>query len=117
MTTGGQSTAQRAAPAVAAASLRRVLTVVYGAPDRSDALATRLWMHAPSDEGIQWEAPAAGQLLLWAGEGLEIEGLAAIEHCVRVDPEGPYIEHSHERRDPEAPSSGNRRSVALVLDE
>lgn len=90
---------------------RGVLTVVYGAPsDREDA--SRLWVrHA---DGTWW-APAPGQLLLWAGEGFQ--HAEPVEHCVRMRPDGDYVEHSHSRRDPEAPATGNRRSVALILDE
>ncbi|CAK0841111.1 unnamed protein product [Prorocentrum cordatum] len=80
--------------------------------------ASRLWLRATGpDDGARWVAPGSGQLLLWAGDGLELPGVEPVEHCVRVDPEGPYIEHSHSRPDPAAPPSGNRRSVALVLDE
>eukprot|EP00434_Breviolum_minutum_P001679 symbB.v1.2.001486.t1/scaffold48.1/size388161/19 len=94
---------------------RGVLTVVYGAPsDHVDA--TRLWVrHVDGPLGIKhWLAPESG-LLLWAGEGFQ--HAQAVEHCVRMHPEGDYVEHSHSRRDPEAPLTGNRRSVALILDD
>jgi len=100
---------------------RGVLTVVYGARNTStvagSAPATRLWLQARGPSGPRWVSPDEGQLLLWAGDGLKLPGVEAVEHCVRVDPRGPYIEHSHARRDPAAPLQGNRRSVALVLDE
>lgn len=98
---------------------RGVLTVVYGASSEAlgqDAVA-RLWLKVPGLGGPDWLAAPPGRLLLWAGEGLACPGVEPIEHCVRVDPAGSYIEHSHMRRDPAAPLSGNRRSVALVLDE
>lgn len=103
---------------------RGVLTAVYGVggePDvhaaRPQSAASRLWLRAKGPEGARWVAPESRQLLLWAGDGLEVSGVEPVEHCVRVDPEGPYIERSHSRSDPAAPPSGNRRSVALVLDE
>mmetsp|Transcript_72045 Transcript_72045/g.211068 ORF Transcript_72045/g.211068 Transcript_72045/m.211068 type:complete len:192 (-) Transcript_72045:35-610(-) len=81
-----------------------------------EAAPSRLWLRRPDADGPHWLAPAPGQLLLWAGECAELPEVEAIEHCVRVDPSGPYIEHSHSTRDPMAPPTGNRRSVALVLD-
>lgn len=98
---------------------RGVLTVVYGAPSEfpGPEASAGLWLRARGPGGPRWLAAPPGRLLLWAGEGLACPGVEAIEHCVRVDPDGPYIERSHSRRDPAAPASGNRRSVALVLDE
>mmetsp|Transcript_53819 Transcript_53819/g.111799 ORF Transcript_53819/g.111799 Transcript_53819/m.111799 type:complete len:276 (-) Transcript_53819:31-858(-) len=95
---------------------RGVLTVVYGQRMGSEnPEATRLWIREPIADEARWVAPSSGQLLLWAGEGFQ--SAPAVEHSVRVRPDGPYVEHSHSRPDPEAPATGNRRSVALVLDE
>ena len=41
--------------------------------------------------------------------------LPASDHCIRVDPRGEYISHSHHRRDPQTPERENRRSIAFVL--
>ena len=86
---------------------RGVLTVVYGAPSKEEG--SKLWLKEVSGP---WLSPGSGQLLLWAGESFQ--EAPAVEHCVRVAPEGDYVEHSHNRRDPQAPETGNRRSVALV---
>lgn len=49
-----------------------------------------------------------------ADAGLNIE---ASEHCIRLDPQGEYIPHSHQQPDPDSMPSGNRRSIAMVLGE
>lgn len=82
--------------------------MVYGLASKEEA--SKLWLKEPG-EG-PWLSPAPGQLLLWAGEAFA--EAPAVEHCVRMRPLGGYVEHSHSRRDPEAPETGNRRSVALV---
>lgn len=118
---------------------RGLLTVVYGVvgadlptslqeelPDAHDAPGgnvsgaagpSRLWLRVPRPLGARWVAAEPGQLLLWAGDGLRLAGVEPVEHSVRAAPEGPYIVDSHHRRDPAAARHGNRRSVALVLDE
>eukprot|EP00419_Tripos_fusus_P075040 CAMPEP_0172899766 /NCGR_PEP_ID=MMETSP1075-20121228/162642_1 /TAXON_ID=2916 /ORGANISM="Ceratium fusus, Strain PA161109" /LENGTH=272 /DNA_ID=CAMNT_0013755829 /DNA_START=150 /DNA_END=968 /DNA_ORIENTATION=+ len=117
---------------------RGILTVVYGVegqdiclgnagsvssdegrgnPHKTPLVPTRLWLRTTDEWGPRrWFAPPSGSLLLWAGEELRLPGVEAIEHCVRVDPDGQYVEHSHSTPDPSAPKQGNRRSVALVLD-
>ena len=42
-------------------------------------------------------------------------GLYPAEHCVRLYPEGTYIERSHHRHDPEAHPTENRLSAAFIL--
>jgi hypothetical protein len=42
-------------------------------------------------------------------------GLYPAEHCVRLNPEGMYIERSHHRHDPEAHPTENRLSAAFIL--
>lgn len=104
---------------------RGVLTVVYscssaGASSKdAEQAPSRLCLRVPrpDGDGHEWLSPEPGQLLLWAGEGLGVDGIEAIDHCVRVDPLGEYIEHSHSTPDPAAPATGNRQSVAFVLDE
>jgi len=78
---------------------------------------SRLWLREVTSEGAQWVAAPGGRLLLWTGDALGLQGFDSIEHCVRVDPCGKYVSHSHSTRDPKAPDVGNRRSIALVLDE
>ena len=46
--------------------------------------------------------------------GLKIK---ASEHCIRLDPQGEYISHSHHQPDPDSKPIGNRRSIAMVLGE
>eukprot|EP00439_Symbiodinium_sp_Y106_P060733 s491_g9.t1 len=93
---------------------RGVLTVVYGQRMGSEnPEATRLWIREPIADEARWVAPSSGQLLLWAGEGFQ--SAPAVEHSVRVRPDGPYVEHSHSRPDPEAPATGNRRSVIVFV--
>ena len=41
----------------------------------------------------------------------------ASEHCIRLNPDGEYISHSHHQPDPESLPVGNRRSIAMVLGE
>lgn len=41
--------------------------------------------------------------------------LRAIDHCVRVDPRGEYLSHSHHNRDPAAAPTGNRLSAAMIF--
>lgn len=102
---------------------RGVLTVVYGIQGEVRGEHARLWLKLPSQRASEeadahrWFAPEPGQLLLWGGEGLDVQDIPIIEHCVRVDPYGRYIEHSHVTRDPAAQPHGNRVSIALVLDE
>jgi len=110
-----------------------IITVVYGldGDDSSEGAAraeerrlaketAQLWLEVPSEEkdgSMQWVAPAPGELLLWTGAALEVDGLVPIDHCVRVDPYGEYVAYSHSTRDPDASPNGNRCSIALVLDE
>ena len=105
---------------------RGLITLVYGYNEnRSGAsqlwlldLETNMWVEAEE----VCEAHDAGNgddcVLLFAGEQLErLTGgrVRAVEHCVRVDPEGEFLNRSHFTRDPEAAPIGNRLSAAMIF--
>eukprot|EP00929_Paragymnodinium_shiwhaense_P080091 TRINITY_DN41750_c0_g1_i1.p1 TRINITY_DN41750_c0_g1~~TRINITY_DN41750_c0_g1_i1.p1 ORF type:complete len:339 (+),score=33.50 TRINITY_DN41750_c0_g1_i1:344-1360(+) len=121
---------------------RGVLTAVYGTGGRAENMPafetgtsqpSSLWLKLPAHTGgHRWSNAVPGQLLLWAGSGLNdlvaqseheakerIMSIEDIMHCVRADPEGAPIpmDCSICERDPESPEGGNRQSIALVLDE
>lgn len=81
-----------------------------------------LWVQGATGEWVNTDRLVQNdELIILLGE--EFQALAksaglelwAAEHCIRVDPKGPYIEHSHHRPDPDTPVCGNRMSAALVL--
>eukprot|EP00444_Apocalathium_aciculiferum_P018344 CAMPEP_0183458964 /NCGR_PEP_ID=MMETSP0370-20130417/134583_1 /TAXON_ID=268820 /ORGANISM="Peridinium aciculiferum, Strain PAER-2" /LENGTH=356 /DNA_ID=CAMNT_0025650777 /DNA_START=99 /DNA_END=1166 /DNA_ORIENTATION=+ len=83
---------------------RGVLTLVYGvggAPaDTGSGPGSRLWFKVPGPEGLHWVPAENSQLLLWAGDCLGLAGVESVEHNVRVNPDGAYIDRSHHLRDP-----------------
>ena len=107
---------------------RGLITMVYGYNTNKSSSASQLWLR--DLETKKWiEAEAACEAddadghgsdcaLLFAGEQLErLTGgrVRAVEHCVRVDPEGEFLNRSHFTRDPAADSIGNRLSAAMIF--
>lgn len=111
---------------------RGLLTVVTGYTKNSQHetssrlwirdLHTRRWIDAEA-ECARHSANTIGDncdyALLFGGEQLErLTGgrVSAIEHCVRVDPDGVFLNRSHHTRDPAAQSAtGNRLSAAMIF--
>ena len=109
---------------------RYLITVVAILPAQSleseseELQHSALWVR--SSKG-QWQnvdtIVQEGEIVVFVGEeiqriGSEVgEKFQACDHCIRVDPEGEYIPHSHHQRDPQSLSVGNRCSIALVLGE
>jgi len=108
---------------------RGTLTVIHVLPPQPELRASELWVEGAdgrwrSVDEVALRASAGGACvatLLLGEEGeerlaAEMEApLFAAKHCVRVDPEGAYIERSHHCPDPSTTSSGNRLSAALIL--
>ena len=102
---------------------RGLVTAIYIAPNPNRSSdVSQLWVGRSEDDWVAMDALVdGGQLVVFVGEELEDIGnqlgldFLAVNHSVRVAPKGEYVSHSHERRDPDAPASGNRKSAALVL--
>lgn len=102
---------------------RGLLTAIYIAPNSQpqDAVS-QLWVETSAGNWVAMDPLVKGaELVVFVGEELEEMGstvgmeFVAVEHSVRVSPGGQYVEYSHSRRDPDAQSTGNRKSAALVL--
>lgn len=109
---------------------RYLVTVICAEPAHSAQPGRKLehsalWVRAPSSAHWQnidiriteptWVIFVGEELAqICTDAGLKIE---ASEHCIRRDPDGEYIPHSHHQPDPDALPTGNRRSIALVLGE
>ena len=103
---------------------RYLITVIAVLPPNDGENRSALWVKSPS---AAWQnvdqIVAADELLVFVGEEMTClsttwkNTLPAVEHCIRVDPNGERIPHSHHRRDPMTPQTGNRCSIALVLGE
>ena len=76
--------------------------------------ADDIWRNVDSTLGTNEVVFMIGEELeaLLSESGL---GLFAADHCIRVDPEGEFIERAHFRRDPTSLVGGNRVSAAFVL--
>ena len=93
-------------------------------PDAPQNQHSCLWVQSPKGEWNNVDHTVQErELIVFVGEELQRismelgEGLYACDHCIRVDPRGDYISHSHHRRDPQSLPTGNRCSIALVLGE
>ena len=103
---------------------RYLITVIAVLPPADGVNRSALWVKSPL-RGWQNadQIVAADELLVFVGEEMAQlsttwpSPLPAVEHCIRVDPNGERIPHSHHRRDPMTPQTGNRCSIALVLGE
>ena len=83
-----------------------------------------LWV---KDRSQTWRNVDAGlqpnEVVFMIGEELEailheVGGdYYAADHCIRVDPDGEYLERAHFRRDPASLVTGNRLSTAFILGE
>ena len=109
---------------------RYLVTVICAQPAQTavegkDLAHSALWVRSPSSGTWQnvdllltqptWVIFVGEEYTRICGEaGREIH---ASEHCIRLDPEGDYISHSHHQPDPASKSEGNRRSIAMVLGE
>ena len=109
---------------------RYLVTVICAKPARTAKAGSKLahsalWVRSPSS-GV-WQNVdlllTKPTWVIFVGEectricsqaGLDI---TASEHCIRLDPTGDYISHSHHQPDPDAKPVGNRRSIAMVLGE
>jgi len=102
---------------------RGLVTAIYIAPNTSGSQSvSQLWVGRGNNDWVAMDALVdGGQFVVFVGEELEEMGkevgldFLAVEHSVRVVPQGEYVSHSHERRDPDAQPAGNRKSAALVL--
>lgn len=112
---------------------RGLVTIICVAPPEENTDRSSLWIKGAdelwrsADESVfsvsrSLQNPQDQMLvILLVGEQGEIllrdkyPQLFAAEHCVRVRPEGPFIERSHHVPDPESLTSGNRISTALIL--
>ena len=106
-----------------------------GDPEPEPAATSRLWVRdlstgrwrdaeaACAREGAHVDGGGGGsgssdRALLFAGERLEqltAGKVRAVEHCVRVDPDGAFLNRSHHTRDPAAAATGNRLSAAMIF--
>ena len=102
----------------------RYLTTTIYASVSTDTAHERsaLWVRGADDTWRNVDsALAANEVVLMIGEELESLlsesdlGLFAADHCIRVDPNGEFIERAHFRRDPTSLVGGNRVSAAFVL--
>jgi hypothetical protein len=96
---------------------RCLLTLVWGFSDVAAKNRTRLWCLSNGDWVDLEEFVSRGSLAVFVGEELELQShgeFRAAPHCVRVDPRGTCIPLGC--RDPTSAPTGNRRSVAFVLD-
>ena len=109
---------------------RYLVTVICAQPAQTSKIGRKLehsalWVRSPSS-GV-WENVdlllTQPTWIIFVGEectricseaGLQIN---ASEHCIRLDPEGGYISHSHHQPDPDSLPTGNRCSIAMVLGE
>lgn len=102
---------------------RGLVTAIYISPNKSGSQSvSQLWVGRGGNDWVAMDALVdGGQFVVFVGEELEAMGkqvgldFLAVEHSVRVAPQGEYVSHSHQRRDPDAQASGNRKSAALVL--
>jgi len=110
---------------------RYLITVIAVLPahsiqqiDGPKDLHSCLWVQSPRGEWHNVDHTVQErELIVFVGEELQRismelgKELYACDHCIRVDPKGEYISHSHHRRDPQSLKKGNRCSIALVLGE
>jgi hypothetical protein len=102
---------------------RYLVTVVASSPPKTLDRHSVLWVRSPTSG--DWQCVDSllevSSLIIFIGEELaQISAEAgctipAAEHCIRHDPAGDYISHSHHKPDPDALPKGNRRSIALVI--
>ena len=103
---------------------RGLITVIHISPSTqlSDKYS-ELWvegsdqMWRSADEATrQAQVLGLDTVILLVGEaGESTVGCPAAQHCVRVDPRGEYISHSHHQPDPATIAHNNRLSAALIL--
>ncbi len=102
---------------------RYLVTVIAAAPPQTLEQHSVLWVRSPKTGEWQCVDSLLGECswIIFIGEelaqicaqaGFE---LPAAEHCIRCDPTGDYISHSHHKPDPATRTQGNRRSIALVI--
>lgn len=109
---------------------RYLVTVICAKPAQSATKGTELahsalWVRSPASgtwQNVDLLVTKPTWIIFVGEEYTRICGAAgrelqASEHCIRLDPEGEYISHSHHQPDPAAMPSGNRRSIAMVLGE
>ena len=103
---------------------RYLVTVVSVLPPKDNHKRSVLWVRLPNKDWINIDALVqSDELILFVGEELMMLSeelgtpIPAVEHCIRVDPNGERIPYSHHQRDPKTPQKGNRCSIALVLGE
>lgn len=102
---------------------RYLVTVIAAAPPKTLDQHSVLWVRSPKTGVWQCVDSLAAECswIIFIGEELaQISAeagvnLPAAEHCIRHDPVGEYISHSHHKPDPAALPQGNRRSIALVI--
>ena len=101
---------------------RYLVTVIAARSVQDDTPRSALWVHSPQGAWCNVDKILPQHtLVVLIGEELSALAqecgisLPASDHCIRVDPHGAYIPHSHHRRDPQTPERDNRRSIAFVL--
>lgn len=101
---------------------RGLITVVYGFTGEDDGQQpkSQLWLRDVATDRWREAEAVCGEdsALLFAGEKLEqMTGgtVKAVEHAVRVVPDGEFLAHSHFTRDPAARTTGNRLSAAMIF--
>jgi hypothetical protein len=102
---------------------RYLVTVIAASPPKTLNQHSVLWVRSPKTG--EWQCVDSlveqNSWIIFIGEELahiSTEAgflLPAAEHCIRCDPMGEYISHSHHKPDPATLLEGNRRSIALVL--